>query len=116
MDTYKNVEFVEKLKLIKLPEFCKKMDFENFMVSRSNKKAVKTVKRLMERRPGYKAVLIYGERMCGKTHLAKAVWTELLAREQDVVMRDVDHFTEELQGWLWAGGTLEGFYENYEKR
>lgn len=94
----------------------KKYTFDNFLVGKTNKKAVKAVKKFIARSFGYRAVFIHGCPLCGKTHLAKAVWQCLLEQEKEVLLRTPEQFTRELQGWFYAGGDWEIFCRSYEKK
>ena len=92
-----------------------KQTLATFVVGKANEKAVKVVQEWMTGNKKLKKIFIYGERGNGKTHLANAVYKQMLKQGVKVRMRDVDSFTEELIGWLRVGGTVEGYYRNYSE-
>ena len=92
-----------------------KQTLATFVVGKVNEKAVKVVQEWMTGNKKLKKLFIYGERGNGKTHLANAVYKQMLRQGVHVRMRDVDSFTKELIGWLRVGGTVEEYYKNYSE-
>ena len=73
--------------------------FENFVVGKSNEAAYALAKLVAERKSSYNPVMIYGRCGNGRTHLAKAMETEL--RKSGANAQVLGEF--ELTAWIVAG-------------
>lgn len=92
-----------------------KQTLATFVVGKANEKTVKVVQEWMTDKKKNRKLFICGDSGNGKTHLANAVYKQMLGQGVHVRMRDVDSFTKELIGWLRVGGTVEEYYKNYSE-
>ncbi len=90
--------------------------FENFVVGESNKFAYKASRAVADNPTAYNPLFIYGQSGLGKTHLMKAIATEVLKRNPDynVIIVKGESFTNELVEALAKKDTA-GFKEKYRR-
>ena len=90
--------------------------FENFVVGESNKFAYKASRAVADNPTAYNPLFIYGQSGLGKTHLMKAIATEVLKKNPDynVIIVKGESFTNELVEALAKKDTA-GFKEKYRR-
>jgi chromosomal replication initiator protein len=90
--------------------------FENFVVGESNKFAYKASRAVADNPTAYNPLFIYGQSGLGKTHLMKAIATEVLKKnpEYNVIIVKGESFTNELVEALAKKDTA-GFKEKYRR-
>ena len=90
--------------------------FENFVVGESNKFAYKASRAVADNPTAYNPLFIYGQSGLGKTHLMKAIATDVLKRNPDynVIIVKGESFTNELVEALAKKDTA-GFKEKYRR-
>ena len=90
--------------------------FENFVVGESNKFAYKASRAVADNPTAYNPLFIYGQSGLGKTHLMKAIATEVLKKNPgyNVIIVKGESFTNELVEALAKKDTA-GFKEKYRR-
>ena len=90
--------------------------FENFVVGESNKFAYKASRAVADNPTAYNPLFIYGQSGLGKTHLMKAIATEILKKNPDynVIIVKGESFTNELVEAIAKKDTA-GFKEKYRR-
>jgi chromosomal replication initiator protein len=111
-DDFYNDDKTEKT----ITSFDANYTFENFVVGESNKFAYKASRAVADNPTAYNPLFIYGQSGLGKTHLMKAIATEVLKKNPDynVIIVKGESFTNELVEALAKKDTA-GFKEKYRR-